>query len=98
MASFPVIACQILHAGSFTVSKQSPRSQLLLTRGANYLHTGNSLEELDLPISASERWMGFLVWWRCFLSRTKLIFSRSSGEITPSSTCLSMMSSAGNTR
>lgn len=59
------------------------------------IRTGHSLaEELDLPMSASERWIGFLVWCRCFLSRTKLIFSRSSGDIMPSSICLSIMSSA----
>lgn len=51
------------------------------------------VEELDLPMSASERWMGFLVWCRCFRSSTKLIFSRSSGERSPSSTCRSTISS-----
>lgn len=50
-------------------------------------------EELDLPMSARERWIGFLVWCRCFLKRTKLIFSLRSGDSMPSSTCLSMMSS-----
>lgn len=52
------------------------------------------VDELDLPMSASERWMGFLVWCRCFRSSTKLIFSRSSGERSPSSTCRSTISSA----
>lgn len=27
-------------------------------------------EETDLPMSTKERWMGFLVWCRCFLRRT----------------------------
>lgn len=50
-------------------------------------------EEPDLPMSASERWIGFLVWCRCFLSSTKLILSLRSGDIMPSSICLSIMSS-----
>lgn len=47
----------------------------------------------DFPKSASERWMGFLVWCRCFLSNTKLIFSFSSGGMRPSAICRSTMSS-----
>lgn len=76
---------------------QPPQRKLLFIQRVNYFQTGNSLAELDLPMSASERWMGFFVWCRCFLKRTKLIFSRSSGEIMPSSICRSIMSSAGNT-
>lgn len=47
----------------------------------------------DFPKSASERWMGFLVWCRCFLNKTKLIFSFSSGGMRPSAICRSTMSS-----
>lgn len=47
----------------------------------------------DFPKSASERWMGFLVWCRCFLNNTKLIFSFSSGGMRPSAICRSTMSS-----
>lgn len=47
-------------------------------------------------MSARERWMGFLVWCRCFLNKTKLIFSLSSGAIRPSCTCFSTTSSGGN--
>lgn len=56
---------------------------------------GNSLEVAleDFPMSASERWIGFLVWWRCFLSSTKLIFSFRSGGMRPSVICRSTMSS-----
>lgn len=55
----------------------------------------NSLEVAleDFPMSASERWIGFLVWWRCFLSSTKLIFSFRSGGMRPSAICRSTMSS-----
>lgn len=59
----------------------------------NITDCGHSLDGLDFPMSASERWIGFLVWWRCFRKRTKLIFSRISGAIRPSCTCFSMMSS-----
>lgn len=52
---------------------------------------GGALE--DFPRSASERWMGFLVWCRCFLNNTKLIFSFSSGGMRPSAICRSTMSS-----
>lgn len=52
--------------------------------------------EPDLPRSARERCMGFFVWCLCFLNRTKLIFSLSSGPINPSSICRSMMSSTGD--
>ncbi len=54
--------------------------------------------EPDLPRSARERWMGFFVWCLCFLNRTKLIFSLSSGPINPSSIWRSMMSSTGDKR
>lgn len=47
----------------------------------------------DFPKSASERWIGFLVWCRCFLNNTKLIFSFSSGRTRPSAICRSTMSS-----
>lgn len=47
----------------------------------------------DFPMSASERWIGFLVWWRCFLSNTKVIFSFRSGGMRPSAICRSTMSS-----
>lgn len=47
----------------------------------------------DFPKSASERCMGFLVWCRCFLNNTKLIFSFSSGGMRPSAICRSTMSS-----
>lgn len=50
----------------------------------------------DFPMSASERWIGFLVWCRCFLSNTKLIFSFRSGGTRPSAICRSTMSSGGN--
>lgn len=49
----------------------------------------------DFPMSASERWIGFFVWWRCFLSSTKLIFSFKSGGMRPSAICRSTMSSGG---
>lgn len=48
--------------------------------------TENSLPpEPDFPRSAKERWMGLFVWCLCFLSKTKLILSLSSGPINPSS-------------